>query len=121
MPIPFETSLTLTRPSGAGSYVSGVWTPAADTTVSIMANVLPPTGRGEAMIDAYGQIGGTNQKGVLDVISEQQLIAADEDAETRGDRFEWQGKTYEVTRVNYFSAVIPHYEATCKQVDDKEP
>ena len=98
-------SVTLKR-RGAGSYVDGVWTLAADTTKTIKANVqpvrghelvsLPEADRSREWIKVYttGNVRGI-QEGDLGGTSPDILV--------------WDGRTFEVKQVStYKMGVLDH-------------
>ena len=115
MSIPFERAVTLTR-SVAGAYTTlGVWVDGGDTSVSINATILP-----EKNQDVIAQLGGTNNMGMMTIRSESQILAADEALSVVGDKFTFDGRSYEVIKVNQYRDVIPHYKGWAKAEDDKE-
>jgi len=115
MTIPFESSVTLTR-SSAGAYVSGTWTPGATSTVSVNATVLPAKAH-----DVVARFGGTYTKGMAVILSHSAIIAADEEDQVVGDKFTFEGDTFEIVAVDRYTQVIPHYHGWAKIADDKEP
>ena len=115
MSIPFERAVTITR-SVAGAYnSSGVWVDGGSTSVSINATILPETNQ-----EIIAQIGGTNSQGVMMIISASQIIAADEASGVVGDKFTFEGFTYEVVKTKYYRDVLPNHTGWAKLVDDKE-
>jgi len=121
MSIPFERSVTITR-SGVGAYDDdGVWAPAVDTTVVIMATIQPDVGRSKLGVENTYPDSGSDTSGVIAIYSASQIIAADEALSVTGDRFTYDNELYEVTKVNHYRDIIPHYKGFAMVVGSNEP
>ena len=115
MNIPFETSVSITR-STAGSYNTlGKWIAGGTSIISIQATILP-----EKNIELIAQLGGTNNSGMMTIRSVSEIIAANETGSVVGDKFNFDGRDYEVIRINKYTQVIPHYKGRAKEIDDRE-
>lgn len=121
MTIPFERPFTITR-SGVGAYNSdGRWVSGDDSEVSIMATVLPPSGREKHALEARFLAAGSQTTGIMNIYSTSLIRAADEAASVTGDLFVFDSRTYEIVEVNHYRDVIPHYKGVAIVVGDKEP
>lgn len=96
MAVPFSTALTISR-QASGSYVAGVWTPGSAASVSINAVVMPDSTSTNPTQELLNRLGVESLDGMVRLYSDSQLYPAT--ATTEGDRFTWQGKTYEVVDV----------------------
>ena len=115
MPIPFEKPLDI-HLSNAGAYsTAGIWVQPPDTDVTINATVLP-----EKNQEIIAELGGTNNRGIVTIRSESEIKAADEAAGTKGHTLDFDGRTYEVVKVNHYTDVFPHYKGWAKATDGKE-
>jgi hypothetical protein len=99
----FPKAITLVRP-GAGSYVDGEWTPAADTESTILGSVQPVTSR-EVEADEGGRI----SLGSVRIYTDADLKVSSIDGSTAGDKIHWQGRIYEViSEAINDNGLIPH-------------
>lgn len=109
MPIPLASPLVITR-QGAGSYVAGVWVPVAGGVVTVRAHVQPESTSSDADQALLNRLGVESLDGVVRVYSEGELFPVRAGAE--GDRFIWQGKTYEVKEVQCWPYLsLSHWSA----------
>lgn len=97
-----------------GSYVSGVWTSGALTTLSVKAVVLPvePTEMAELEL-------GQHVKGAIRLYTETELKTVSETDKTHADVVTWQGHDYEVNAVSYRSQIagLEHYSVLAVRVE----
>lgn len=107
------TTLTVTR-RAAGSYVAGVWTPGATSTLTVEGSLQPMTGR-ELLLLPEGERTRARWK----LYTETELRTADETTTTEADRVSWNGRSLVVVRVQDYSHVglLPHYR--CELVADE--
>ena len=116
MMVPFALDITLTR-RPAGSYVSGTWVPAATTATTIRASVQP------AKFSSIMRLPeGLRTRGVVDVFSESELLAANEATGIEGDMVSWQGEQWEVQIVDawldgHHAPELGHWRAVAVRVD----
>jgi hypothetical protein len=121
MSIPFERPFTITR-SGIGEYgADGEWVPGVDSELTLMATVLPPTGKEKHALEARFMAAGSRTTGIMNIYSTSYIRSADEAASVIGDRFVFETKTYEVVEVNHYRDVLPHYKGVAIIVGNKEP
>lgn len=102
--------ITITRKTG-GSYVNGVWTPAADATSSARASVQPLIGA-ELQRLPEGQRTGE----VYKLYTATQLYAASETLARDADLITWRGAQYQVEIVEVWSRSSLYYKAIIRRV-----
>lgn len=106
-----KTPLTIYRKSGIGSYVNGVWTEAAETTVEIQANVQPyQFNQYQIMPEA------DRSKKWLRVFSGSELKTLKEGS-WAADEFIWDGDRYQVMKVDrYMMQTRDHFEILAARI-----
>lgn len=92
LPASLKRALSVSR-QATGSYVAGTWTPGAPTTVTTMACVMPDSNDNPTQ-EQLNRFGVESLSGGVRVYSDDQLYPVTATAE--GDRFSWNGKTYEI-------------------------
>lgn len=104
-----KVSLTLSR-YALGSFSTGDYVKASPTTVVVQANVQPMKDR-----EILQMPEADRTKIWLKVYSASEIRSNKEGAYD-ADRFEWQGDTFQVERVqNYSMGILNHWRATaCK-------
>lgn len=114
MAIPLSSALSITR-QAAGSYVAGVWTPGATATVTVQAHVQPESTSEDADQELSNRLGVESLVGCVRVYSDDQLYPVT--ATKEGDRFTWQGKTYEVVDVQRWAYLsIAHWSSLARLI-----
>jgi hypothetical protein len=103
-------TLNVTRASAAPTYVHGKLVPAASTTFPTAAHVQPSGGR-----DVLRLPEGQRSREVITVWSAADLVAAAEGG-PKGDRFTWNGNTYEVQVIKAWRAAGGFCETICTRV-----
>lgn len=108
----FRVAITVTRPP-VGAYFDGKWLESEPTTVTVTAGVQPMNARERLLLPE-----GIRSRAAVKVYSDDELIAADEATGRRGDRFTWEGKTWEVFAVEHRTATrLAHYKAQATLID----
>ena len=105
--------LTITRETAAGSYVEGIWTPAATETFISRYSVQPtsnedmarlPEGRAESL--SYTLFGNV------------QLRQANDDTGINADKVEIYGDQFEVVSTEtWLNGLVSHYKAIVVKLD----
>ncbi len=114
MGIPLSKPLTISR-QAAGTYVNGVWTPGSPASVTVQAHVQPESISDDADLELLQRLGVESLDGCVRVYSDNQLYPAT--SSTEGDRFTWNGKTYEVVEVQHWNHLsLAHWSALAKLV-----
>lgn len=112
IPNRFASTLSITR-AATGSYVDGEWTEGLPTTVTVTAVVQPLRGKEREMLPETARM-----RGAVKVYSNGALTPADESADRRGDRFAWDGRTWEVYSVEHQAVGgLTHYKALAVLVE----
>ena len=114
MSIPFATAVTIDRYTD-GNYVTGVWSDTGTDPITVQAHIQPDSAmNGVVMNDSDG---ARWIAGRLAVYSESELYTAETNPTGKADRLTWEGFTYEITQVGYYSQVIPHWSCIAELVD----
>jgi hypothetical protein len=114
MGIPLASALSINR-QAAGSYVSGVWTPGARAAVTVQAHVQPELGSEVFDLVLLQRFGVETLFGRLNVYSNSVLYPVT--ATSEGDRFTWDGATYEITRVsNWNHLSLAHWHGKAELI-----
>ena len=67
----------------------------------------------------WNQLGlGGRVSDYVKLYTETALQVGDEVTGRLGDRFDWQGNTFEVFGVNEYEAILPHFKGTARRVDE---
>jgi len=116
--VPFAQTVTGTR-RAAGTYdaTTGAWVAGATSAISIKASVQPA---GFCSIMRMPE--GLRTKGIVDVWSEDALVAANEATGVEADLLDWQGEQWEVQTVNpwvdgHHAPDLSFYKAIAVRVD----
>lgn len=104
--------LTVSRQS-AGSYVRGVWVEGTTTEVEVEVNIQPVKPHEVQMMPESDRT-----REWYKVYCADELRTKQEGANGHGpDRFEWQGHTYEIMKVqNYSMSILDHWKAWAARV-----
>lgn len=112
IPTRFATTLTISRPP-SGSYVDGQWIEGDPTTVTLTAVVQPMSARERLLLPE-----ATRSRATVKVYTDESMQAADESAQVAGDRFTWDGRTWEVFSTEHQAAgTLAHYKSLAALVD----
>lgn len=103
-------TLIVTRASAAPTYVHGKLVPATATTFNTAAHVQPSGGR-----DVLRLPEGQRSREAITVWSVADLAVAVEGG-PKGDRFTWNGNTYEVQAIKAWRAAGGFCESVCTRV-----
>jgi len=113
LPAEVASSLVVTR-YAAGSYVAGLWSEGATSTLTIRAFVEPaPAESMQALPEAR-----RTTQGIL-VVTTTELLTADEINHKNADRIAYAGMSFEVAtvdRLGHFKLAEAHYEILATRI-----
>ena len=102
----------------AGSYVDGVWTPAAtpSTSVTVNGNIQAEMGRDKSLMN---QSSGQYQDDFLVLRTNEEVLTSDKSGAKKADRLTYQGFTYECIAANYRGTLsgLEHWVSTFEIID----
>lgn len=108
-------SITLSRPSADVTVDSnGMFVQAPRTSVSFLGVVNPIFGEEAEAASAGLEVIATHK-----LITETEIISANEFKGIDADRIIYDGDTYLICRVRHYKEVIPHYEALLIRVENE--
>lgn len=92
---------------GPGAYDGPRWTAGSETDVPIIASIQPmDDGRRAELLPA-----GDREKDAIQIFTETELFVTDDQTQTKADRLQYFGRTYEVRgRKNWTETDMPHWE-----------
>lgn len=115
LPTRYLSPLTITR-SSAGDYVNGRWLPSSTSPLTVQASIQPITGRELLRFPE-----GWRTREPVMVYTETELRTVDEAAKKQADTFAYNGRTYEVSKVEPWTmGGLSHYEVTALKVDETQ-
>jgi hypothetical protein len=108
----FSEPFTITR-KAAGTYTNGTYSPGAITTISAVGSIQPLSGREQLSLSELQRA-----KEIYKIYTATELFTVDESAGKKADLVSFQGKVFEVQKIekweydfSYFKALIMRVEA----------
>lgn len=108
----FSEPFTVTR-KAAGTYTNGTYSPGATTTLSAVGSIQPLSGREQLSLPELQR-----GKEIYKIYTSTELYTVDESSAKKADLVSFQGKVFEVQKVekweydfSYFKALIMRVEA----------
>lgn len=112
IPSRFATTLSVSR-YPAGAYVDGQWTAGTPTTLTVIAVVQPMTARERLLLPE-----SVRSRAAVKLYTDAAMTPADETTQRTGDRFSWDGRTWEVFETAHQAAgTLAHYKSGAVLVD----
>lgn len=101
-------TLSVKRPIGAGQFVKGRWISGAKATpFNITGSVQPTSG-----YQLKSLLEGKRVTGIIEIICDTQLFAADPLTGKSGDILHWDNFDWEVIQtLSWKNQIIPHFES----------
>lgn len=109
------TVYTLSRQGSSGSYVNGVWTPAATTNITRTLKIQPMKPSELAIFPEADR----SRDWIKVYCNDGDLSEGDVSSKTRGDEFSYNGRNYRIMKIAEWpsDAVISHCKAFACRID----
>lgn len=110
----YTESVTAARAGGAGSWVDGIYVPAATANIPVICSIQPLRGNETQQLPE-----GRRSIEHMKLYTATKLRAADEKAKTPADIISYDGKTWEVMEVQnwYQTSGLQHYKCVIMKRD----
>lgn len=111
----FTEKITVIRVEGSGEYIKGRFQGTRECEISIMASVQPATGE-ELLNPPEGQ----RTREIVNVFTKKELFTAEKSQFKKPDLVVYNGRKFEVMKVERWASLIPHYKVICEFVLDND-
>lgn len=109
----FTERVTVSRVEGQGEYIKGRFQGERNCEFEIPCSVQPDTGE-ELLNPPEGQ----RTREVINVFTQRELLTADFSLFKKADIVMYNGRKFEVLKVERWASLIPHFKVTCAYVLD---
>lgn len=109
----FTEKISVCRVEGSGEYIKGRFTGNRVITFDIMASVQPSTGE-----ELQNPPEGQKTSEIINVFTDKELFTVEKSQFKKADVVVYNGRKFEVTKVERWASLIPHYKVICSFILD---